>query len=89
MPLSLEDRKALEAVDWLDDDIGSATAAGNSLLGLISNENCLGGDAMLEVSSNTWDETSWSAAVCAPRFCLSIFALTLVSSKGRHLKSFL
>jgi hypothetical protein len=56
---------------------------------LISNENCLGGDAMLEVSSNTWDETSWSAAVCAPRFCLSIFALTLVSSKGRHLKSFL
>ena len=91
IPLSLEDRKALKVFDWLADDIGSATAAGNSLLGLASNENCLGGEAVLEVSSDSdrGNVASWTVPVCIPLFCRSMLALTLVSSNGRHLKSFL
>ena len=46
IPLSLEDREALEGFDWLADETGSVTAVEQSLLGLASNENCLGGEAV-------------------------------------------
>jgi hypothetical protein len=71
IPLSPEDRKALEGLDWLAEDIGSAAAAGNSLLGLTSNENCLGGDAILLVSSDRGNVSIW-AVDCMHTSLLSV-----------------
>jgi hypothetical protein len=95
MPLSLGVFELLAAFAGRSWESGAADVAKESFRALSSLVVWRGGDAMrvqlavMFMFPQEWWNTIPTVVRHSPRFCLSRFALTLVSSNGRHLKSFL
>jgi hypothetical protein len=95
MPLSLGVFELLAAFAGRSWESGAADVAKESFRALSSLVVWRGGDAMrvqlavMFMFPQEWWNTIPTVVRHSPRFCLSRFALTLVSSNGRQLKSFL